>query len=401
MTYKRVYQALGYCVLGVLVVNLHQVVFAVKQDLTLTEYIQEAFDRCVGEGLTRDCIARFATEVLQQASLVQALTALENVEKNGSDMPIAYLQCHHLTHYLAQTAYRQGATVDEIYQQCTPVCGGGCYHGALEAYFSENYPPNVYQDENVLVGAANRVCGDLDSYDLPGLYIQCIHGLGHGLMYATDNEVPQALQVCDKLGPFADKRVCYNAVFMEDILGAAGYSVHPSKYIGQTNDPFGMCESYDERYRSSCYTSITFYKDLFSPFDQAGVVGVCEQVPEEYQRACFFNYGAIKALRTLNSSKIKFGCDYVKDAGYRNECVKGALQGLTSRYGSITAPAVEFCSVVRSENKESCWSQLGNSLSIWSKGKTDALVFCDSLPNVEEQDWCKAGVEDGYKIPVI
>src|SRR5204863_190992 len=50
------------------------------------------------------------------------------------------------------------------------------------------------------------------------LLYQCVHGLGHGLMIYSLNDLPYSLHVCDQLATMWDRSSCTGGVFMQNFL---------------------------------------------------------------------------------------------------------------------------------------------------------------------------------------
>jgi hypothetical protein len=88
-------------------------------------------------------------------------------------------------------------------------CEAGAYHGATEALFFERGTANLEED-------VATVCGNAPAFFF---HLQCIHGVGHGLMAWTSYELFDALELCDELQTDRDQRACYSGVFMENVVG--------------------------------------------------------------------------------------------------------------------------------------------------------------------------------------
>ena len=50
------------------------------------------------------------------------------------------------------------------------------------------------------------------------LLYQCVHGLGHGLMIYSRNDLPYSLRICDGLATAWDRNSCTGGVFMQNFL---------------------------------------------------------------------------------------------------------------------------------------------------------------------------------------
>jgi hypothetical protein len=79
------------------------------------------------------------------------------------------------------------------------ICGSGYIHGVIEEHFAH------VKDVNTEMF---KVCATQEG--------KCFHGVGHGFMYYTYNDLPQSLQLCDKYTDSFARINCYDGVFMEN-----------------------------------------------------------------------------------------------------------------------------------------------------------------------------------------
>ncbi len=75
-------------------------------------------------------------------------------------------------------------------------CEAGAFHGATETLFRDRGTANVQGDVEAL-------CGSVWVYFYR---LQCIHGVGHGLMAWTSYELLDALGFCDRLADDRDRQ---------------------------------------------------------------------------------------------------------------------------------------------------------------------------------------------------
>ncbi len=117
-------------------------------------------------------------------------------------------------------------------------CGG--FHGAVEA-ISKSAGPRSLPTMWVICRA------ELNAYNSE----QCGHGIGHGLMAATNYELPVALEQCNELTDEMHDS-CWSGVFMENILGYRdGHIPHTTKYVN--DDPQYPCTIVADIYKKECY----------------------------------------------------------------------------------------------------------------------------------------------------
>ena len=360
----------------------------------LSDVLQAKIHACKKQGSRNDCYQQLAFHLLDTASLKDVLGELQGLEEATPSNQEDYFACHKLTHYLGQGAYTRLQSVPAVYASCNMTCGGGCYHGALEAYFGSRFGKQYdTADDKVLVAATVTICGKKENYPQKGLYHQCIHGLGHALMFITDGDLPRSLRFCDALSS-DDQRLCYAGAFMENAGSTTDNLAHPARFLAE-DDPFYPCDALPEKYLHTCYTLQSIHFTIISKYDFTKAADLCNRVPDPYHVDCFLALGGIQVYSIQEPERIKAGCAIIADAGYRNECIKGVVLYLSSRYGDDTRRYMDnFCSIVDNENKEGCYRQMGKVLTLWARNESELKSFCDELKEDRHIAWCQQGVYD-------
>ncbi len=165
--------------------------------------------------------------------------------------------CHVFLHFMGQAAYEKYGSVSEAFRHGSHTCFAGFYHGVLEGYFMQN---NLLTSNTGSFDAIAKkmpsICTEPQSAGAKRDYNECLHGLGHGLMFATSGDLPQALKLCDALKG-ADAQWCYSGVFMENSTSTTNPD-HPSRYL-KKDDPLYPCDILDEQYLHTCYILQSMY----------------------------------------------------------------------------------------------------------------------------------------------
>lgn len=140
--------------------------------------------------------------------------------------------CHGIVHKLGHEAFElygfEGAM-----NIAKSSCGAGFIHGVLESKLGSF----ITEDE---IKEALNICSSDDEF--------CNHGMGHGLMVLTDNDIYKALDYCDslELGAHSD---CYDGVFMH-IFDNEETGI--SKDIPERYEEEKLCIRMDQKYQKSC-----------------------------------------------------------------------------------------------------------------------------------------------------
>ncbi len=296
-----------------------------------------------------------------------------------------YARCHEVTHYLSRSEYEKQGSIAKVYSQCDSTCHGGCYHGTLEAYLKEK---NLTGDK--LAEEFARVCGKENDYKKPLEFNECLHGLGHAAMFVTEMELFDSLKLCDTLSSQYTREKCYTGVFMENSSSSTSFD-HASIYI-KKDDPFYPCNSLEEKYLGLCWQYQSSYFAIISNQDWVKVADLCLQITEKYQDRCFRTIGTNQVGFTSSFKTMKEDCDLMPSLNFQNICVAGVISSLSYRFVGETEKMIEFCSIVNSKNKESCYKQMGTSLLDWSRNTSLAKRSCESISDPQGASWCKSAI---------
>lgn len=340
-----------------------------------TDYISHRMVNCsLNYNYTSGCYKNAASDFLQHFTLAQVIDVFEKNEARPDFFP----RCHEVTHYLGREEYHKTGSIAEVYDQCSFACHGGCYHGAIEAYFDEKSFP-VFSANNSVIGEEIRnVCGNSATYAKPRTYSECIHGIGHAMMFITDGELPQSLKLCDSLQLLTDRETCYGGVFMESSSSSTNID-HPGKFI-KDDDPMYPCNSLEEQYLKTCYTYQSSHFSIITHYDWNRTIQLCLQVPENYKQWCFRTIGTNQVGFTQNLTIMKEDCDLIDNMQFENECVLGVVGSLGGRYVGDTQRMLKFCFIVNKENKNVCYEQIAREILSWSQNKQELAIHCKEMP---------------------
>ena len=345
------------------------------EDLNL--YVRREIKKCFDMGGANGCYKDVANLFYGQFGLSQTLNLLK-INENHQEV---YARCHEVTHYLSRLEYEKQKSISEVYSQCDSTCHGGCYHGTLEAYLKEKNLDDV--------GLANHfptVCGKPEDYQKPLEFNECLHGMGHAAMFVTDLELKDSLKLCDTLSAQDYKERCYSGVFMENSSSSTSFD-HQSKYI-KTDDPYYPCNSLEEKYLPLCWQYQSSYFSIITNQDWVKVAQMCQQIPAKYQDNCFKTIGTNQVGFTSSLEKMKQDCDLMPNEHFKNTCVLGVVSSLSYRFVGDSQKMIDFCSLVDSQNKETCFRQMGTGLKDWNTDKNEAKKTCSQIPDPQGLNWC-------------
>jgi len=301
-----------------------------------------AIKECLGKTGNNDCL-----ELLFRAGLETRSPAelLKLVEEYGDDDAKLRLSCHPIVHALGREIFRLKGNVHDAFLACDQTCHSGCYHGAVERFLrgdGAQLARHVSQSE--IVGKAAAAC---DRKAPLRIYFQCLHGLGHAVMYITENRIDQSLEACDSLPDDWSRDSCYGGVFMENL-----FSSNPEKRDVSTVDYHHPCGKVAARYRGACYLMQTWR------MEEMGLAK--ERLFEECRKAGPFETPCAQSIgRDL--SNIAHGEDSRPAAEQceraegepRRACIRGVVYALIDNTWDARY-AAPFCSALREEDIVYC-----------------------------------------------
>lgn len=329
------------------------------------------------------CYQDLASLLMRQFSLPQVLSILQNNEQK----PEISASCHGLTHFLSRIEYDNKKNISAVYNECTPVCHGGCYHGAIEAYLKDKKTETFQSGTEFMKKFIPLVCGKFYIHKLPRVYDECIHNLGHAAMFVNNGDISVALNTCDYLSTTPDRESCYAGVFMENVSNSTNeITFYQTKYT-KSDDILYPCDILDKKYLSTCYSFQSSYFAFLAGWDWQKVGQSCLKIPKEYQQNCFWAIGSSQVVYTQDISLIKRNCENLP-ADALDQCIIGVIDSFTGQFFGDTSRVINFCEMFDSRQKQLCYQRFGNGVAFWLPKKGDIIKMCNQLPSQQARNWC-------------
>ena len=344
----------------------------------INSYVRNQLRKCFETDGRDGCYKQVADVLYGQFGLAKTL----KVFKENEEYPEVYARCHEVTHYLSRFEYEKQGSIAKVYAQCDSTCHGGCYHGTMEAYLKKKTNEANFN----LNSQFAKICGTENDYQKPIEFNECVHGMGHAAMFVTEMELKQSLKLCDTIENQERKERCYTGVFMENSSSSTSFD-HASIYI-KKDDPFYPCNSLETKYQALCWQYQSSYFSIISNQDWQKVASLCLQIPTKYQDRCFRTIGTNQVGFTSVLEVMKKDCDLMPSENFKNICVAGVVSSLSYRFVGDMQKMIDFCSLADSQNKESCFKQIGNGVLDWDKNKDVAKKQCQKIPDSQGQSWC-------------
>ena len=321
---------------------------------------------CLGQGAAQPaCLDALFTPYFASHTTHDALALLQCLEDHDNGI---LGNCHPVAHSIGRITFLKQQSVDKSFAACEATCHSGCYHGAMERFLRGDAPDGTHITPQELQAKAATAC---DPNAELQFRFQCLHGLGHALMYYSGYALTSSLQLCSSTGAGWNEGSCWGGVFMENLVAAD----QKARDVSPT-DVHYPCDAIDDRYGDTCYQMQTsrmsemglgpadilvecrkagthrpqcmqsLGRDLSNTVrlgDSASVIAVCETGVPEDTSAC--TGGVIGALID-NTWDARFAFPYC--AKYPadstgTDCFTLSVDHLKSLYGKTTDDLVAQC----------------------------------------------------------
>jgi len=258
--------------------------------------------------------------------------------------------CHQIMHAIGRAAVWDGkSNLSAAFADGDSFCWSGYYHGVMEGL--------LYEMGSTGLGSITTVCsgiGAVENYSFN--YYNCVHGLGHGVMYVNGNELFISLEACRALGGWWERESCYGGVFMENIISTGKY--HQTDYLKE-DDLLYPCDAVDAEYKYACYLMQASWMLSGTGGDFGKVFALCRGIEPEFRTTCFQSLGReASGYNYGHPSWAKRLCLLGKKGEEQEYCIIGAAMDMVSYYHS-TDEAMEFCALFRGNISEECGKVVG------------------------------------------
>ena len=281
--------------------------------------------------------------------------ALEKVRREIKTDDALARSCHPLVHDIGHAAYEKYGDFGEAMKYQDEVCNSGYLHGIIESRFSES--DDVFADMKTM-------CDQYRS----GSYMswQCYHGIGHGLMFYTANDLPRSLKMCEGFDTDFGRSNCANGVFMENFN--ADQKLHLSKFLKES-DPFYPCPQQENRYKSHCYLYAPTYFLSLNGSDYDAALEWCNGAEAGFEPSCAYGVGTQAMKENLNDPKLVETVCMNGEDEQTAPCIEGMTSLYINHHGSLE-PARELCSKLEKPNRPACYDAIAANASLFRNQPT-------------------------------
>lgn len=277
------------------------------------------------------CYEDYYSQIVKVKGIKEAFNDLKTRYKTDN---IVKETCHPLTHAIGRAASLKFKTPGEAFVYGDNFCSSGYYHGVLEGIAAK-------MGRDKLLANLNSICNDIQgksSYSLD--YYNCVHGLGHGIMAITDDELFQSLDYCDKLTGDWEQKSCASGVFMENIV-IDGIN-HQTKYL-KTDDLLYPCDFSPEKYKGTCYLMQSSYILRVTGFNFPKTFETCAKAEGNHKNECYLSLGRdVSGFTISNVEGTKKLCFMGQSYDQKLDCIIGAVRDF-KYYFHNNKEAIKLC----------------------------------------------------------
>ena len=327
----------------------------------------EAAKSCLSSTASADCLDQLFRKALETHSVKEVLQLVEQFE---AEDPEFRRDCHPVVHAIGRENFRLKGNIHEAFAACDQTCHSGCYHGSVERFLRGDGIYAAVDRHPSIAELTQKAASACDPDIALRFRFQCLHGLGHALMFFSRYNLNQSLEICDALADEWNRNSCYGGVFMENIASAT-----PESRDLSPTDYHYPCTKVGAPYKGECYTMQT------SRMAEMGLN--IEQILKECDRTGEFRSSCVLSAGRDLSNDVRFGdgraaarkCELVAGNG-RAACIRGVVYALIDntwdgRY------ALPFCTAFNQHDRSACFTTSAEYLkSTFEKSPAEVRTEC-------------------------
>src|SRR6266536_1068482 len=284
--------------------------------------------------------------------------------------------CHQIAHEIGHAAYvRYHDNAAQALANGSMTCWPGYYHGVIERAFGGVPRSNV-------ASIARNLCTGKEINRTYFLLYQCVHGLGHGLMIYSLNDLPYSLHVCDQLATEWDQSSCTGGVFMQNFLPGP-MQLTATRWLSK-KELLYPCDKVKERDKLYCYLMVTSRILPVVHYDFRKAAAWCRKAETGWVATCFQSFGRdASGYSVQNPRKIVQLC---KLAGsMERECIYGGSRDLTSNDAGPDR-AIRMCLLAPAATRLYCFYGVGTIVGGFANGSAARRAKCSPVPAAYRRD---------------
>lgn len=278
-------------------------------------------------------------ELIEHMKQKNPRVALETLREKMKSNQAITRSCHDLVHEIGHAAYEKYDDFGQAMQYQDELCNSGYLHGIIENHFSKS---------NDIFTTMNTVCNQYSPKSFIGW--ECLHGVGHGLMYFTENNLPKSISFCEEYADIFSRQTCINGVFMENFN--VDQKLHVSKYL-DANNPMSPCTQQKPKYKTDCYLYAPTYFLSLHKNEYLDALQWCKTAEDEFQLTCATGVGSQAIKENIANPKFVESLCMQGSRDATNACIAGMVGLYINHFGGLNE-AKMLCTKLEKTNQKIC-----------------------------------------------
>jgi mono/diheme cytochrome c family protein len=305
--------------------------------------------------------------------------ALGELARDIETTPAVEQVCHPIAHVIgAASLLHFDGNTGKALAEGDPTCGSGFYHGVLQSKLAGVPKSRV-------ASVARTVCSGVRSQSSFFVYYQCVHGLGHGLMLYTRDDLPAALKLCHRLADDFDRVSCTGGVFMENQQPSFGGR---SKWL-RDDEPLYPCNIVSRFDKLYCYLMVTSQILPRNNWNWKATANLCRQSEADFVAYCFQSYGRdASGSSRQEPAAIRRIC--AQAGSGQRECVFGAVRDILNNQPNDPR-GKQLCEMVGTAFRPYCFFGIGTMIATQYGTPADREKACRGVASGEALKQCVTG----------
>jgi hypothetical protein len=268
-------------------------------------------------------------------------------------------RCHDEAHDLGKVIFAKVKDIGIGLRVCADRCFSGCMHGVLMEAFA-----SVQKDGHIVLETVKPKMGEIcrneqmvASYS-PG---DCAHGVGHALMYLSDDNIPEAIDACKEFDTYPMKYYCATGAYMQ-------YTLDMENEDAKTKETIYPCDSFDFPAACTRYKlPYVVFRNMQNKLPPEAVIKECEKLRGKFRLGCFHGFGNAY-MPFIRDKQVKISDICL--TGNEDEqfvCIEGAIERM-AKYFPDKVRVV--CDDLEGRNKETCLTAIKQGMYSMDKNFT-------------------------------
>jgi cytochrome c553 len=303
---------------------------------------------------------------------------LATLQTDSRTVPGVQADCHQIVHWVGHAAlayYHDNA--GEALAHGAMTCNSGYYHGVIELSIAG-------KPRSKIVPIVRKLCANSAVTKNSFLLYQCVHGLGHGLMIYSGDDLPYSLKVCDKLTTNFNQVACTGGVFMQNL----DTGMISSRYV-KPHDPIYPCTIVSKKHKYYCYLQVTERILQVVGYTWPKVAAWCRKSEPGWADTCFQSMGRdASGFSQYHPQKTLAICAQAGDKA--GECIFGAARDYANNFAG-GREAAHLCNLGPERYRSRCYEGVGTILGALHTYEQQRRAACAAVTPPRYQRSCLKG----------